>query len=76
MLHAIRRFARWHFETEINPQLLRTDGAFGAGGHGLLNLGARIGGVSATGGVFVFWDGLEDHLQWRVGGRVSVPLGR
>ena len=76
MLHTIRRYARWEIESEINPQLLYTDGDLGVGGHGLLNVGARLGGASLSGGAFIFWDGLEDHLQWRVGGRISVPLAR
>ena len=46
------------------------------GGHGVLNVGAKLGATSLSGGAFVFWDGLQDHLQWRVGGRVSIPLGR
>lgn len=76
MLHTIRRYARWEIESEINPQLLFTDGATGVGGHGVFNVGATLGPASLTGGAFVFWDGLQDHLQWRVGGRVSVPLAR
>jgi hypothetical protein len=76
MLHAIRRYAGWQIESEINPQLLFTDGATGLGGHGVLNVGARLGETSLSGGAFVFWDGLQDHLQWRLGGRVSIPVGR
>jgi hypothetical protein len=76
MWHMIRRYARWQIESEINPQLLFTDGATGPGGHGLFNVGAKVGPASLTGGAFVFWDGLEDHLQWRLGGRVSIPLAR
>jgi hypothetical protein len=76
MLHAIRRFAGWQIESEINPQLLFTDGATGLGGHGVLNVGAKLGTTSLSGGAFVFWDGLQDHLQWRLGGRVSIPVGR
>ena len=41
MLHTIRRFAGWEIESEINPQLLYTDGATGLGGHGLMNVGAQ-----------------------------------
>ena len=76
MLHTIRRYAGWHIESEINPQLLFTDGATGPGGHGVLNVGARLGTTSLSGGAFVFWDGLQDHLEWRLGGRVSIPVGR
>jgi hypothetical protein len=76
MWHMIRRSAGWEIESEINPQLLFTDGATGPGGHGLLNVGKKIGRTSLAGGAFVFWDGIADHLQWRVGGRVSVPLAR
>ena len=76
MLHMINRRNAWEIEWEINPQLLHTDGATGAGAHGLFNLGARIKGALLNGGAFVFWDGLEDHVQWRVGGRVSVPFAR
>ena len=76
MLHTIRRYPRWEIEGEINPQLLYTDGKRGVGGHGLLNVGAKLGPASLSGGAFLFWDGLEDHLQWRLGGRVSVPLPR
>ena len=72
----IRRYARWEIESEINPQLLFTDGATGPGGHGLVNVGKKVGRASLAGGAFVFWDGIADHLQWRVGGRVSVPLAR
>jgi tetratricopeptide (TPR) repeat protein len=76
MLHMINRRDAWEVEWEINPQLLYTDGATGAGAHGLFNLGARIKGALLTGGAFVFWDGLEDHVQWRIGGQVSVPFAR
>lgn len=76
MLHTIRRHGGWDIESEINPQLLFTDGETGAGGHGLLSVGTRVGPTSVSGGAFIFWDGLENHVQWRVGGRVSVPLGR
>ena len=76
MWHMVRRYARWEIESEINPQLLITDGATGPGGHGVFNVGAKVGPASVTGGAFVFWDGLEDHLQWRLGGRVSIPLAR
>jgi Flp pilus assembly protein TadD len=76
MLHAIRRYGRWNLESEVNPQLLHTDGATGFGGHALMNIGARLGGASLAGGAFIFWDGLEHHLQWRLGGRVSIPLAR
>jgi hypothetical protein len=76
MFHTIRRNGRWEIESEINPQLLHTDGSLGVGGHGLLNVGARVKGASLSGGAFIFWDGLEDHLQWRLGGRIRVPLSR
>jgi tetratricopeptide (TPR) repeat protein len=76
MLHAIRRYGGWQIESEINPQLLFTDGETGLGGHGVLNVGAKVGATSLSGGAFVFWDGLQDHLQWRLGGRVSIPVGR
>ncbi len=76
MWHVIRRYARWEIESEINPQLLFTDGATGPGGHGLVNVGKKVGRASLAGGAFVFWDGIANHLQWRVGGRVSVPLAR
>jgi hypothetical protein len=76
MWHTIRRYARWEVESEINPQLLLTDGAVGAGGHGVFNVAAKVGPTSLSGGAFIFWDGLEDHLQWRLAGRVGVPLAR
>ena len=76
MLHMFRRRDAWEVEWEVNPQLLFTDGAFGAGAHGLFNLTARVRGALLSGGAFLFWDGLEDHLEWRMGGRVSIPLAR
>jgi predicted Zn-dependent protease len=76
MLHLIKRNSRWEIESEINPQLLFTDGATGFGGHGLLNLSRKVGQASVGAGVFVFYDGLYDHVQWRAAGRVTLPLGR
>jgi hypothetical protein len=76
MLHTIRRYPTWTLESEINPQLLVTDGETGVGGHGVLNVTKNLGRASLVGGAFIFWDGLQDHLQWRVGGRVNVPLAR
>lgn len=76
MLHAIRQRQRWNLELEINPQWLRTDGANSVGVHGLLNVGVKVHAVSIAGGTFIFYDGLEDYFQWRLGGIVSVPLGR
>lgn len=76
MLHMILRNDIWEAEWELNPQLLRTDGETGMGAHGLFNLSARVRRALIGGGAFVFWDGLEDHIQWRVGGRVTIPLAR
>lgn len=76
MLHAIRQRGRWSLELELNPQWLRTDRANAVGAHGLLNVGVIVRGVSIGGGTFVFYDGLEDYFQWRLGGRIGVPLGR
>lgn len=76
MLHTIRRYPQWELELEVNPQVLRTDGATGVGGHGLVNVQMTRGRVRFDLGTFVFYDGLEDYLQWRVGGRVTIPVGR
>jgi hypothetical protein len=76
MLHTIRRYPHWDLELEVNPQVLRTDGATGVGGHGLVNLQMTRGRARFDLGTFVFYDGLEDYLQWRVGGRVTIPVGR
>lgn len=75
MLHAIRRYPRWHVELELNPQWLRTSGTDSIGAHGLLGGGATFGRVSFSGGAFVFYDGLEDYLQRRMTARISVALG-
>jgi tetratricopeptide (TPR) repeat protein len=76
MLHGTRRYPRWHVELELNPQWLRTSGADGFGIHGLLGAGASVGQVSFSAGAFVFYDGLEDYLQRRVAGRITIPIGR
>lgn len=76
MLHTIRQYPHWDLEVEINPQVLRTDGRMSFGAHGLVNLGIRVGRVTVAGGTFVFYDGLEDYLQWRAGGRITIPLKR
>lgn len=76
MLHTILHAPRWTVELEFNPQVLRTDGAMGFGGHGLADLEVRLGRVSLGAGTFIFYDGLDDYLQWRAGGRVTVLLAR
>lgn len=76
MLHTIRHYPHWDLEFEVNPQLLRTDGATGVGGHGLVNIQIVRERARFDLGTFVFYDGLEDHLQWRVGARVTIPLGK
>ena len=75
MVHGIRRFPRWHVELELNPQWLRTSGTNGFGAHGLIGGGATFGRVSLSAGAFLFYDGLEDYLQRRVTGRVTVAVG-
>jgi tetratricopeptide (TPR) repeat protein len=75
MYHLITQYPRWSFEFEMNPQLLYTEGVIGFGAHGLVNLDRRIRRVRVGAGTFVFYDGLENHVQWRVGGRITVPLG-
>jgi hypothetical protein len=76
MLHVVRRYPGWDVELELNPQLLRTDGATGFGSHGVLNLTRRLGHATISGGTFVFYDAVDDYLQWRVGGRVTIPIRR
>lgn len=76
MIHTIRQYPHWDVELEVNPQVLRTDGATGIAGHGMLNLNIRTGRATIGAGTFVFYDGLADYLQWRFGGRVTVPIGR
>ena len=76
MLHTLARYPHWDLEVELNPQWLRTDGANGWGAHGLVDARFTRGRTTADVGAFLFYDGLEDYLQWRVGGRVSVRLGR
>jgi predicted Zn-dependent protease len=76
MLHGIRRYPRWYAELELNPQWLRTSGADGFGVHALLGAGATLGRVSFSAGAFVFYDGLEDYLQRRVAGAITIPVGR
>jgi hypothetical protein len=76
MLHTIRQYPRWDLELELNPQFLRTDGVNGLGAHGIFNVAVKVRRISIGGGAFLFYDGLEDYLQWRVGGRVSIPVGR
>ena len=76
MFHAIFTHPRWTFEAEINPQILRTDGATGFGGHGLMSLNPRFGRVIAGGDAFIFYDDLVRYRNWRAGGHVSIPLGR
>jgi hypothetical protein len=74
MLHTIRDYQHWNLEVEVNPQLLYTEGRSAFGGHGLVNLVFKSHGTTMAAGTFVFYDSLEDYLQWRLGGRVSVPL--
>ena len=76
MLHTIRQYGAWDLELEMNPQMLRTDGTTGFGGHGLVNVRVRGRRATAEVGTFLFFDGLDDYLQWRIGARVSVPVGR
>ena len=76
MFHTIRQYPAWDVEIELNPQLLRTEGTTGFGGHGVVNLTLRKGRTTMNAGTFLFYDGLEDYLQWRVGGRVTVRVGR
>ena len=59
MLHTIGDSPNGRSSLEINPQLLYTDGATGLGGHGLMNVGVKVGTTSLTGGAFIFWDGLR-----------------
>jgi hypothetical protein len=75
MFHGIRRYPRWHVELELNPQWLRTSGSNGFGAHGLIGGSATFGRVSLAGGAFLFYDGLEDYLQRRVTGRITVAIG-
>jgi hypothetical protein len=76
MLHSLVRYPHWDLEVEVNPQLLRTDGINGWGAHGLVDARFTRGRTAADVGAFLFYDGLQDYLQWRVGGRVTVKLGR
>ena len=76
MLHTIRQYPGWDLEVELNPQLLRTEGMNGFGGHGVVNLTLRKGRTTMNAGTFLFYDGLENYLQWRAGGRVTVRVGR
>jgi hypothetical protein len=76
MLHGIRQYPQWEIELELNPQILRTDGATGWASHGVLNLKLRAGRATLDAGTFVFYDGLQDYLQWRFGARVTLPIRR
>jgi Flp pilus assembly protein TadD len=76
MLHAVFTKPRWKLEAEVNPQILRTDGATGLGAHGLTSVTVRFGPVLVGGDAFVFYDDLVRYRNWRAGGRVSVPLRR
>jgi hypothetical protein len=76
MVHAVFTKPRWKLEAEVNPQILRTDGATGLGAHGLTSLTVRFGPVLVGGDAFVFYDDLVRYRNWRAGGRVTIPLRR
>jgi tetratricopeptide (TPR) repeat protein len=75
MIHTIQTSDRWVFELEANPQLLVTDGELGFGVHGLADVGVEMGPTHLGGGLFVFYDQIDDYLMWRLAGRFSVHLG-
>jgi hypothetical protein len=76
MLHAIQQYRRVNVELEVNPQMLRTDGATGFGGHALFNIIVKAGQTQISGGTFVFFDSLNDYLQWRFAAHLSIPVKR
>jgi Flp pilus assembly protein TadD len=76
MVHSIFTHPRWTFESELNPQVLRTDGAAGFGAHGMMSLTVHFGPVRAGSDAFVFYDDLVRYRLWRAGLHVSIPLGR
>jgi hypothetical protein len=74
MVHFISAFPRWTFEFEVNPQLLRTDGLFGYGAHGVARTAMNLRRLRFEGDSFIFLDALTHYRFWHAGARVVIPF--